>query len=419
MTLEHEALADLRVVDLTGPAGYYCTKLLADLGADVVRVEHRDALWPDPGPFLGPMPDPDLSLYRYHFHTNKRSVELDLTLASGRAGLTRLLRAADILVETFSHDDAVRLGLDHESVHEIAPTLVHTSITAFGGTGSHGDYKASDLIGLAMGGLMSITGYPEDPPNQLGGEQAYHSVSLHAAVGTLLAVAQRDYDGNGRHVEVAMQDAVSMAILQTANFNFYTALGLVPGRTGNDPRLMGGNPARAVRTPAIFACLDGWVVYTTPPQPPHLWTNFVSWLAEYNMAADLTDPRFDDLATRAAESSHVLEIQQGFFATRTKSELYHEAQAHGLLCMPVQDVPDLLADEQLKARGFFVDVEHPEVGRSFTYPGAPYRLSRTPFRIKRRAPFLGEHNADVWREWLGESSIKERTPVEAIDHAHA
>jgi benzylsuccinate CoA-transferase BbsE subunit len=397
------ALARLRVIDLSGPAGYYCTKLLADLGADVVRVEATGGEWPDPGPFFGDVPQPDRSLYRYHFHTNKRSVAADVSTPNGRRLLQRLLATADILVETFPRAQAAALGLDPKSVRGAHAALIHVSITGFG-AGDYEDFRTTDLIAQAMGGLMSITGFPDDPPNQVGAEQAYHCASLHAAVGALLALAQRDADGVGRHVEVSLQDAISLAILQTANFNFYTMEGLVPSRSGNQPRVGGAAAARLARNPAIFACSDGWITYTTPPNPPRQWSEFVSWLEEYDAAGELADPRFADPEVRVAEAKRILDTQFAFFAAHTRQELYHGAQRHGLLCMPVQTVEDLLDDEQLRARDFVVEVDHPELGRSFRYPGAPYRLSETPFAIRRRAPQVGEDNAEVLREWLGLSA---------------
>jgi benzylsuccinate CoA-transferase BbsE subunit len=396
-----QALSDLKVVDLAGPPGHYCTKLLADLGADVVRVEGNDE-WLDPGPFVE-LGTSRISLYRSHFHTNKRSASFDLRSTKGRALLSRLLSVADILVESYSTNQAFELTLDEHSVRATHPSLVHVSITPFG-RGTYSEYKAGDLVSQAMGGLMSITGFPDDPPMRVGAEQAYHSVGLHAAVGALLALAQRERDGQGRHVEVALQDALAMAILQTANFNFYTQLGITPSRSGNEPRV-GASPAqRSARNPAIFECSDGWVVYTTPPNPPTYWRAFVAWLSSHGAAAELAEERFLQPEVRAEHAERILEVQRTFFATRTRNELYHEAQRHGLLCMPVQTVEDLLSDEQLRSRGYFVPVQHPHGAGTFEYPGAPYKLSETPFRLGRAAPSEGADTEAVVREWLGDGA---------------
>ena len=402
-----QALDGVRVLDITGPAGFYCTKLMADLGADVVRVDppNGDAEH-SPGPFFAGEPDQNQSLYRWHYHTNKRSILLDIESSSERKVFDSLLSAADVLVDTYRPSEATALGLDGPRLRQDYPALVHTTITGFGPDGPYIDYKATDIVALAMGGLMAITGFPEDPPNQLGGEQAYHMASLHAAVGTLLALLSRDLDGAGRDVQVAMQDCVSMATLQTANFNDYTWHGIVRSRTGlNNPFSVEQPPSerRRVHGP-LYACKDGWIAYSGHAAPPLAWSNFVAWLSGYGAEQELGDPRFEDPDVRSAEQERISEVLAAFVAQHTAQELYHSAQRLKLLCVPVQTVADLVKDEQLRDRGYFVDVEHPELGRTFTYPGAPYKLSETPWQVKSRAPLIGEHTFDVLTDWLGLSS---------------
>ena len=402
-----QALEGVRVLDITGPAGFYCTKLMADLGADVVRVDppNGDAKH-SPGPFFAGEPDQNQSLYRWHYHTNKRSILLDIESSSGRKVFDSLLSAADVLVDTYRPSEATALGLDGPRLRQDFPALVHTTITGFGPDGPYIDYKATDIVALAMGGLMAITGFPEDPPNQLGGEQAYHMASLHAAVGTLLALLSRDLDGAGRDVQVAMQDCVSMATLQTANFNDYTWHGIVRSRTGLNPWFIVEQPPserRRVHGP-LYACKDGWIAYSGHAAPPLAWSNFVAWLSGYGAEQELGDPRFEDPDVRRAEQERISEVLAAFVAQHTAKELYHSAQRLKLLCTPVQTVADLVEDEQLRDRGYFVDVEHPELGRTFTYPGAPYKLSETPWQLRSRAPLIGEHTVDVLTDWLDLSS---------------
>ena len=387
-----QALAGVRVLDITGPAGFYCTKLMADLGADVVRIDPPNGD-PEhsPGPFLGSEPDQNQSLYRWHYHTNKRSVLLDIKSRSGRGVFDSLLSAADVLVDTHRPSEAASLGLDGPRLRQDYPALVHTTITGFGPDGPYVDYKVTDIVALAMGGLMAITGFPEDPPNQLGGEQAYHMASLHAAVGTLVALLSRDLDGKGRDVQVAMQDCISMATLQSANFNSYTWHGVVRSRTGLNPN-------------QLYACKDGWIAYFTDNAAPLAWSNFVAWLSSYGAEQELGDPRFEYPDVRQAEQEGITEVLAAFAAQHTAKELYHSAQSFTLICAPVQTVDDLVKDEQLRDRGYFVDVEHPELERKFTYPGAPYKLSETPWQLRSRAPLIGEHTFDVLNDWLGLSN---------------
>jgi crotonobetainyl-CoA:carnitine CoA-transferase CaiB-like acyl-CoA transferase len=376
---------------------------MADLGADVVRVDLPEPdLSGGPGPFLGSDRDQNQSLYRWHYHTNKRSILLDIESPSGRGAFDSLLAAADVLVDTYRPSEATALGLDGPRLRQDYPSLVHTTITGFGPDGQYKDYKATDIVGLAMGGLMAITGYPDAPPNQLGGEQAYQMASMHAAVGTLMALVSRDLDGAGREVQVAIQDCVSMATLQTANFNDYTWFGNVRSRSGLNYAANRALPPAVRRwvPHTLYPCKDGWISYATHGAPPAAWGNFVIWLSSYGAEQELADPRFEDPDVRRAEQDRINEVTAEFTAQHTAQELYHSAQRLSLLCTPVQTVADLVKDEQLLDRGYFVDVEHPELDRSFTYPGAPYKLSETPWQLKSRAPLIGEHTFDVLTDWL-------------------
>lgn len=388
------ALDGVRVLDVTGPAGFYCTKLMADLGADVVRIDAPNGHYAEsPKPFFGDQTDPNRSLYRWHYHTNKRSILLDVRSASDRKLFDSLLSVADVLVDTYRPSEAADLGLDGPGIRQNHPALVHTSITGFGADGPRADYKATDIVALAMSGLMAITGFPEDPPNQIGGEQAYHMASMHAAVGTLMALLARDLDGVGRDVGIAMQDATSMAILQTANFNQYTWHGIVRSRIGN-------GEMKGLIPQSVYACKDGWVVHSFWNSPSN-WHNFVTWLTCYDAQEELAEPRFEDPRVREEELGRINEVLSDFVAQHTAQELYHSAQRLDLLCVPVQNMDDFMEDEQLRDRSWFIDVEHPELGLTFTYPGAPYKLSETPWQVNRRAPLIGEDTHNVLTDWLG------------------
>ena len=402
-----QALQGVRVLDISGPAGFYCTKLMADMGADVVRVDPPNAAVDRyPGPFYGGESDRDHSIYRWHYHTNKRSVLLDINSFSGREIFDSLLGAADVLVETFRPSEAIVLGLDGSSLREGYPSLIHTTITGFGDDSPYSDYKATDIVAQAMGGLMAITGFPEEAPDQLGGEQAYHMASLHAAVGTLLALLSRDMDSMGRDVQVSMQDCVSMATLQTANFNYYTRDGIIRSRTGLNHAFSGQKQAseRLSYSRTLYKGKDGWIAYAAHLAPPNAWRNTVAWMAGYGAEQELGEQRFEDPDVRVSEQERINQVMADFAAQRSAQELYHSAQKLRLLCTPVQSVADLLKDEQLDDRDWFVEVEHPEIGETFTYPGAPYKLSETPWQIRTRAPMVGEHTCEVLGEWLGLSS---------------
>ncbi len=291
--------------------------------------------------------------------------------------------------------------------------MVHASITPFGTEGPNADYVATDIVGQAMGGLMALTGFPDDPPNQLGGEQAYHQASLHAAVGIMLALHSHDADRQGKHVEVVLQDCTSMATLQTANLNYYLKDGIVrkrAGLTGNaaNPAMRRNPSLRAPTGPTLRRCADGWITFTIPPLA---WGRFVAWLDSFGEAGDLLEPKFDDPDHQEEHRDYIIDLQTRFFAARTAAEIYHSAQKYGLLVMPVNSVAELVEDEQLRSRGFFVEVEHPDLGRTITYPGAPYKFSATPWRLRRPAPAVGADTDEVLRDWLGSGATQMATPV--------
>ena len=405
-----QVLDGVKVIDLTGPSGFYCAKLLADLGADVIRIENSGTAESENyAPFYKGEKHIDNSLYRWHFHTNKRSVFLNLQSKYGRDKFFDLLNVADVLITTEPDSKIVDVKLGKNEIRSKYPKLIHTVIRAFSSNSAYSEYKATDIIALAMSGLMAITGFPEDPPNQIGGEQAYHMVSMHGAMGTLVALLGRDYTGLGKDVEVSMQECTSMATLQTANLNYYSWQNLNRQRTGlNHPfseAQSTENPKHYPRT--LYKCKDGWVSYAAHLAPPGAWERFLTWLEDYDSQQDLKEPKYLNPKTRQLSQLHINEVMASHCLKLKAQELYHSAQSYRLLCVPVQNVNDLITDKQLKERGYFVGLKHNDRSESFTYPGAPYKLSKTPWRIKRNAPKIGQHTEEVLREWLapGKSEV--------------
>ena len=207
------ALGDLRVLDLAGPMGLYCTKQLADLGADVIKLEPPGG---DPsrsvGPFYHDEADPEKSLYWFHFNTSKRSITLNIETADGRDIMKKLVAAADIMVETYPPGYLDSLDLGYSALKKVNPALILTSITPFGQTGPYRDFKESDLVGQAMGGLLFICGWEDEPPTKAGASPAFHIASIHACAATLIALYHRDITGEGQHVDVSMQQCVAHSL---------------------------------------------------------------------------------------------------------------------------------------------------------------------------------------------------------------
>lgn len=411
MDSRETALGDIRVLDLADEKGLYCTKLLADLGADVIKIEKPGG---DRarciGPFYHDEPDPQKSLYWFQFNSNKRSITLNLETADGREILKKIVEKADIMVETFPPGHLDGMGLGYPVLRGINPSLILTSITTFGQTGPYRDFKASDIVGQAMGGIMYLAGFPEDPPNRLYGSQAYHMASVQAACGTLTALYLREMTGEGQHVDVSMQEAV--AIAQESAMQTYDLRRELRQRTG----VSGLAPAHPGM--GTFECKDGYVnIFMLGG----LWSILLDWMESEGMASGFQEKHqevfqkldnllfiFSVVMDREAyarfledEYAPVDELLRAFLKSHTKQELYDGAQQRRLQLSMVSTIEDLLENPQLEALGYFVNVEHPELGATLKYPGAPYNLSETPWRIQKRAPLIGEHNLEIYERELG------------------
>ena len=412
------ALGDVRVLDLTSELGAYCTKLLADLGADVIKIEPPGG---DParnvGPFYHDEADREKSLYFLNLSTNKRSVTVNLDDEAGREAFRRLVPTADIVVESFPPGHLDGLDLGYERLQALRPDIILTSITGFGGWGPHSGYLAPDIVGVAMAGIMWLAGDPQDPPNLPPGYQGYLSASIQAAAGTMLALYHRDVTGEGQHVDVSMQEALLIA--EETAMQFYDLNKTVRGRTGGRGQL-------AVTIPGFgtYETKDGWVVSYVGAPGGAPWTELLAWMEADGMAEDLAaEPyrsvieqfgmRFLTRVMLDAEErekiipklQHIDEVLRRFFTSKTTWELYEQGQGRRLLIGMVSTPEDLAKNPQLNARDWFQEVEQPNLG-TLRYPGPPYRLSETPWRIARRPPLLGEHNADV----LGEAGLAGNEP---------
>lgn len=410
------ALDDVRVLDLAGEIGQYCTKLLADLGADVIKIEPPAG---DPvralPPFLHDEQDRQKSLYWLNLNTNKRSVTLDIEKPEGRALFEKLVASADIVVETFDPGYLDGLGLGYDGLCKVKPDIILTSITGFGQTGPHAHYKAPDIVGVAMGGVQWLAGDPGDPPNVPPQKQGFKSASIIGAAGTLTALYHRDVTGEGQHVDVSMQEALSLAqetAMQTWDMN--QAL-----RVRNGPR---GIIPIAIPGIGPYQCKDGWVYgyLGTPGGAP--WSAMRDWMAEEGMAEDLTDEPYSEfidnlnlrfLTTLTEDPAaipqkmqtlgHIGEVVGRFVATKDKWEMYEGGQARRLLWGIVSTPEDLAKNPQLKHRQWLTAVEHDDLGETLQYPGKPYRLSQSPWAIRNRPPLVGEHNRAIFGDELGVS----------------
>ena len=384
-------LAPYRALDLTDELGQPCGKLLADLGADVIKVEPPRG---DPArrrpPFVDDEPGPERGLYWLAYNAGKRSVVLDLEASEDRARFEQLVATADIVLDSFRPGELERLGLGYESLAALNPAVVLVSITPFGQDGPYASYKGPDIVTWAMSGLMSVAGQPDRPPAQLSDDaQTRFAACGDAAGGALLALEQRRRSGRGQHIDVAVRDAVVRSTYQV------TATWDMLGRNlGRDER------PSASRLPWEWRCRDGYVVwlFNLGPLSRERNAGFAAWLESTGEAAGLLAMDWDAVGpetTSDAEYEAIATVLAEVFAKRSKAELYEAANAYGFQLYPFATADETYRDVQLEARGFWQELEHPELGRSIRFPGPFAKATQAAPVVRRRAPLLGEHQHEI------------------------
>ena len=385
MTEERDgALRPYRVLDLTDGNGAYCAKLLADLGADVIKIEPPEG---DPSrrvpPFTNDEPHPEKSLYFFYRNANKRGVTLDLSRAEEESAFRELVRGADVLIENFPPGLMAGLGLDYLALKEVNPSLVMASITEFGRSGPYRDYRGANIVHCALSGLMISSGFAGKAPTLLPGTAAYDAASLVAAIAILAALYHRASTGRGQHVETSVHECARLALYPWP-VPFYS-YGLNPGSPPPGPE-----SRMSASIYPIFACKDGWirVIALTPRQ----WKALLKVLGH---PAVLMKPEWEDFLHRIFNLETLSEIMQAFTAGYTRLELFEAGHREGVPIVPIFDIPGFVKNDQTKARGFFVELDFPGSGM-ILYPAPPYRWTETPSAILRPAPGLGEHNGEVF-----------------------
>ncbi len=407
-----QALAGLRVLELSDEKGQQCGKLLADLGATVIKVEPPEG---SPsryvGPFFNDRNDVNASLHFWHYNTNKRSITLDTASPKGRRLLLRLMKTADVIIETLPPGTMAARGLGYAQAQKANPRIVYCSITPYGQSGPWAGYAGSDLTLLASGGIMALCGYdPADDPRQQpiapGGGNALLIGDGFACLSILAAIHMRGVHGNGNFIDVSIQEAV--ALCTEVAFPMFSM-------TGQEQVRHTGRHAIPTDLPKIqFLCKDGrYVNCFTPRLDPDGFIRLRAWLAKHNLAGELMNERLTDPEVLITSMMPVFEAVGRLASLCTARDFCTEAQRIGLPWTIVQAPSDLLDDAHLKARKFFVDVSHPEIGKAITYPGAPYKLHGAPWRVRRRAPLLGEDNITVYHDELGLSL----THIKGLDDA--
>ncbi|MEX2158448.1 MAG: CoA transferase [Dehalococcoidia bacterium] len=400
MTDTPAALAPYRVLDLTGEIGQYAGRMLAEMGADVIKIEPPDG---DPvralGPFVKDEAGPERSLVWFVLNASKRGITLSLEHAAGRELFRKLIANADLVVESFPAGALHALGLDYEDFRKDHPKLVWASITGFGQDGPYADYAWSDLVGLALGGLLNLQGEPGRPPTRARASQAYYHASMASAFGATVALYHARRTGRGQRIDASMQEIVTFTLAGPGGITgFWPLMNMNITRSGEGINL-GFMISRT-----IYPCQDGHVAVSTL-FGPHFPT-LIDLMKRDDAAGFLeeekwrTATRFSPLPGQwqcSQDEASACEAQfAAWLVLHTKAEMMSMAHEHELMIFPVQTVPENLSSEHLRARNFFQKIEHKELGATITYPGPPVLLSGTPWRIRDRAPMLGEHNADVY-----------------------
>jgi benzylsuccinate CoA-transferase BbsE subunit len=382
-------LVDYRVLDLAGPLGLHCTKLLADMGADVIKIE------PPSGdesrripPFKDDTPHPEKSLYFLHFNTNKRSITLDVEKPDGRAIFLELVSKADVVLETARPGKMDELGLGYETLREHNRGLVYAAITPFGQTGPWRDYKDNVMAGIALGNLLYLAGEPGEPPLQPPGEIAYGMASTYGAFGIAVGLYHRLDSGNGQYIDVSMHECA----------------GHIAGYFIPNYGCTGAKPARASRKGEETDLYDPYATKNGYARifiiPVEQWRRLVDWMGR---PASISGPEFEKMSYRRQHPEIVVGAIAEFCSRYTKEELYEEGQRRRIAVTPINTAGEFIEMEQTKARELFVDMEHPVIGKYKQFGVVP-RLMETPGGIYRPAPLLGAHNKEIYADELGMSN---------------
>jgi len=386
-------LAGIRILDLTREAGFLAGKILADLGAEVVKVEPPGGdLAGRRGPFLGDVPDPERSLLWLALNTSKRGITLALDSERGREVYRSLVKTSDVVLETEPPGALARLGLDYGSLRRGQPGLIHCALTAFGSEGPYSAYRAHDLVAVAMGGNAALTGDPDRPPVRCSMPTAYYHAGPEAALGIAMALFARGRSGEGRFVDVSLHET-QLSTLMTS-----------PGQYAHTPRVRRRNGSMLGRTREIWKARDGDITFGLrggQARIPNLKAT-VAYMAEAGMAPGwLVDYDWAEYNHNSVSDEEIARLEAAFaafFATKTRRELYEQALERRIMLAPCNDAREILEQAQLRSRSLFTTIDYPEFGVSVEHPDFFAKSSRCRIGIRRRAPRIGEHNAEVFAE---------------------
>jgi crotonobetainyl-CoA:carnitine CoA-transferase CaiB-like acyl-CoA transferase len=392
-------LSGCRALDLTDEKGFLCGRILADLGVDVIKVEKPggDASR-GVGPFWKDIPHHERSLYWFAYNAGKRGITLDIATRDGRGVLDKLLRKADFVLESFKPGFMSRRKLGYRSLRKMNEGIILVSITPFGQTGPYRDYAATDLIAMAMSGMVYLTGDTDRPPLNISLPQSYLLAGADGAAGAMIAYYHRESTGKGQHVDVSLQQSAAWFLANTVPTWELSKANLK--RAGAMRVMSAGGTAQR----QVWYCKDGYVFFfmlggeTGAKQ----FRKVVKWMEDEGMGnayLKTVDWEKIDWGTVTQELlDRISKPIADFFMTKTRREVENAASARTISMYCLSSMADLVNDRHLRERGFWIDLDHPDLGVRLPYPRQFVQMSEATPRTASRAPMVGEHNQEVYRD---------------------
>ena len=378
------ALTGLKVLDLSEDiAGSFCTRLLADYGADVLKLEPPGgSQLRRMGPFFHDDPHPEKSLFFLVLNLNKKGATLNLKTSTGQSILKELAQRVDVIVESYRPGYLASLGLGYDDLHTLNPSLVMTSITPFGQEGPYSQFQGEEIVNYAMGMIMSISGVQGREPLKHGGFQAQYEGGLNGAASTAMAVFFQETTGRGQHIDVSVTECVASSMMATQTMYPFM------GGTQHRRRAVGGMFGHPM------PCADGWIITQTG--------GGASWadIAEFFQAPEMLEPKYSEAAQRARYGEELDEIIVNAVKDRSKWELFSKAAEARMLFGVVQTPGELADCPQLESRSFYREVDHPVIGK-IKVPAVLFNFSGSPYQLRRPSPTLGQHNREIYVDGLG------------------
>jgi benzylsuccinate CoA-transferase BbsE subunit len=395
-------LESVKVLDLTDGGALFCGRILADMGADVVKIETSNEYARNLGPFFHNDADPEKSLFWFAYNLNKKGITLDIRTTKGQGIFKKLARSADIILESFSPGYLQTLELDYNTIIKHNPGLIMTSITPFGLTGPYRDYKGSDIVVNAMAGYLYLCGDPDRAPLQIGVPQAFLLAGANAAAQTMMALYYREITGEGQYIDISAQQSVVPTTTQA--LPFWILNNKILERNGSfrvgltvDTRLR-----------QVWPCKDGFVVFLIfgGSTGGSKWNRALTqYMAEDGIDISyLGNIDFNNLDVNKVTQEEWIKIEEPiteFFLKHSQMELFKEGLRRNIPIGPLWTPSDLSNYAQLQARAFWIEVNHDELSTNLKYPGFFAKFSKTPCKLYRRAPLIGEHNKEIYVDELG------------------